>query len=282
MPTLGHYSNTPQQLLKRRFMEFNYPSVTPSVVQGEKCAQIVVNEKPLNLVESIFKCKLVQPGNVRDKPELASAIGKFYIDVLDQVEDGMNLVPLKILPERWSLFAPYDPKNNKVLCYSMDGKAPSDKSPEIQSVLCGPNHCDKAKFQGKTPPECQNTVQVILFDLKWKVLVQMDIYRTGMSAWKALNKKYQDTIAKALVLNTPLENFIVKAGANHKGTYIQLTLDLVPAEEELAPYYPVIAYYQNFLERKFGYLNATATETVPVAAAKVVKEEDLGEELPNM
>lgn len=265
-------------------MEFNYPAVAPTIIKGEQANQIIVGEKPVNLVETIFKTKLVQPGNVRDKPELAPAIGKFYIDVLDQVEDTMDLIPLKQLPERWSLFAPYDPTNNRLLCYSMDGIAPSERSAEIQSVKCGQNFCDKARFHDRKPPECQNTITTIFYSLKWNVLVQIDFYRTGMSAWNSLSKQYQDIIAKSLVLNKPLENYIVRAGTVHKGTYIQLTLNLVTTDEDLRKYHPIINYYKDYLDKKFVPVQQQIATAVAAAAtiATADVEAEMGEELPKL
>lgn len=262
-------------------MEINVPMITPSIITGETSLQVMLGDKAVNVVDQAFDCTLVQPGSVNQNPELKPYIGKFYFNDLLEAAEELKFVTLKTLPSMWSLFqVPYKPKE-KPICTGIDGEFPDFlRSSAPLPGPCGRATCPKANFHENVRPECRQTVPIIFFELNYNLLFKMNISGTGLSAWNTLSKQYTTANNRAIALNKPRSNYVVKATSDNKGTYVQLLLELVPFAEDVTQYQQIISYYADFVEK--NYVVKKQFSDANVQTPKAITQEDLGEELPNL
>jgi len=281
-------------------LEFTYPAVQYNVVPGNMCNVINIEGTKVNLQNKIFHCELVQPGMVQKRKELGPYVSKFHIlsrqhregdvDMLKIFDETLTVIPLKAGKPMQTYFGggPFDPANSMVYCRSWDGETPDPSMPEIQSASC--MTCAKSKFQDKTPPKCQKRIPVYFFDTKRNIVFRFDMYGKGLTAWNNLTKQYTGVIESALLNNVDisLENYVVTMAASNEGTYAALSMTLVKQEESIKNMFPIINYYQDFLDKELApksYAEITTAMPVGVAADNKSIEQlaaELGEELPNL
>ena len=216
------------------------------VKESEEGPYVVIDGEEVPVIDSVATITVVQPGHLTikdNKAKYANHKGKFYNELLEESSSELRLLPLAVLRHGRRLYAPYDPNNTELLCYSLDGENPASKVEQPICDKCGtftvsprgeyfvPN-CPKSVWAGDKKPECSESLMVAFFDIDKKIPVEMQLTGTQISAWNAFKKSYKQKKNAARIKRKSINDFIIKALVEDEGTYVSVSFALENAEQE--------------------------------------------------
>jgi hypothetical protein len=234
-------------------------------VEGENQFALINNEE-IPLIddksrgrENICQLTVIHSGTLNTpekKEKYKEHKGKVYYERLFLSEEELLLVPIAIMEYGRELFPEkYDAATAQLLCASKDGLNPSPAFEHPVSTQCGTCKiapsidfqpiCPKAIWPDrKTPAACSNKIQVVFFDLKYRIPVELKISGSLWSQWNAVNKQYSDQKTAARVVpGRVLPEFCIKVTAEEETTYTKVTFKLAAASRPEAEYAPLINWY---------------------------------------
>ena len=225
-----------------------------------------VNDEEIPLMDMAFDARVVQPGHVAADKRLKDVKGKVII-LLDseqpaaEAADVLHLMPVTIVNFGYRCFDQYNPggkeESGGLLCWSVDGLAPSQRVPApfsdrcAEAVLRNGEYarqviCTKAQWQGDEKPECRQVVTLGFFDLDRKIPLRMQLHGTAFGAWTALQRAYRQLRNVARLKRKSINDYIIRLEVEDKGQYYVPVFRLIEAPEEYgapADWLPVCKHY---------------------------------------
>lgn len=181
-----------------------------------------------------FPLRLIQPGHLQNgDQDLASHLGEFQIEGLNDFTQKLLLLPLTIVRQGFRLFTTYEGGANEsknLLCYSLNGVTPSPRVAKPFSPVCAEFRdrgglpyrrilCPQAVWRGNDRPLCRDQTVVAFFDLDRKIPLRFQVQGTGMSAWNALRREYQRALNVARLRGSSINDFVIVMTARNHGSY---------------------------------------------------------------
>ena len=238
------------------------------IIQSEDGPSAIIDGVEYPILTEVFNLSIVQPGHAQRDQKFIGHAGEVYIEELDEFYKERTLLPIRIIRFGQQLFdGNYDTKKeNKPLCYSIDGMKPSSKvfNPKcglggecavIEEGRNGPYRkltCPKAVWENGAKPECRGYVVVAFLDVtdpETPIPLRMTLKGTGMSALTTLNRAYERIKNVARLKKQNLSDYSVKLTVDNKGTYCVPVFTPTYDASKPSKYMYMRAYYRDVIER---------------------------------
>ncbi len=219
----------------------------------------LINGKKYPLLTDVFTIRIVQ-GSMSKDPKFKGHDGELYIDGLEEFSTERILVPITVVRFMQAMYnGPYDPKKeNKAVCYSFDGIAPSPKLYSPLSTVCGEIKygkngvyqepiCPKAVWgPNGEKPECRKSIVLAFLDITDPELpfpLRMALRGSGYAAWTKLQRMYNRVQNVARLKRQNAYDYALRLTVEENETYYVPVFTPVYDESKPSKFIPMCAHY---------------------------------------
>ena len=209
-----------------------------TIVEDEAGESAVIDGVKYPVLTTVFTLRLIQPTTEDNDPKFHGHAGEFYIEELDEYSKERMLLPMGIIRYGQQFFGgPYKRnKENRPVCYSVDGLKPS---PKISEPVCGLGGecavveegrngpyrkviCPKAVWENGEKPECNEYIVAAFLDItdpETPIPLRMTLKGTAISSLKNMNKTYERYKNVARLKRQNINDYAVKLTAEDNKNY---------------------------------------------------------------